>query len=244
MGILAKLTIFGQVRELQNCTMLYQTLIDKKGKPAPMVLGGLIECTFITGYNEEVFLYFMQMPSVHNKRNEDFYYLSEGEVVFYFNSFDNPPLKRYKFNDAAIVEYREVFTTHGETPMLTTITISPAIQDYGHPIIRRWNKSYIPLSKQQGYQALENTATDKKLTEYYITDLEGNIIKDYENGQKILLNIETLNRIGNVMDIKLKDHEHDFKYKGNILKEDTIRGFVINSDVEQVELEVIEPQPA
>ncbi|WP_027413518.1 type VI secretion system tube protein TssD, partial [Aquimarina muelleri] len=107
MGILAKLTIFGQVRELQNCTMLYQTLIDKKGKPAPMVLGGLIECTFITGYNEEVFLYFMQMPSVHNKKNEDFYYLSEGEVVFYFNSFDNPPLKRYKFNDAAIVEYRE-----------------------------------------------------------------------------------------------------------------------------------------
>ncbi|MCX2761560.1 type VI secretion system tube protein TssD [Aquimarina muelleri] len=154
MGILAKLTIFGQVRELQNCTMLYQTLIDKKGKPAPMVLGGLIECTFITGYNEEVFLYFMQMPSVHNKKNEDFYYLSEGEVVFYFNSFDNPPLKRYKFNDAAIVEYREVFATNGETPMLTTITISPAIQDYGHPIIRRWNKSYIPPSKQQGYQAL------------------------------------------------------------------------------------------
>ncbi|WP_438710793.1 type VI secretion system tube protein TssD [Aquimarina muelleri] len=241
MGILAKLTIFGQVRELQNCTMLYQTLIDKKGKPAPMVLGGLIECTFITGYNEEVFLYFMQMPSVHNKKNEDFYYLSEGEVVFYFNSFDNPPLKRYKFNDAAIVEYREVFATNGETPMLTTITISPAIQDYGHPIIRRWNKSYIPPSKQQGYQALENTDTGKKLTEYYITDLEGNELEEFMHDTTVLLHIKTENRIGDIMDIKLRDKIHDFKYKGQVLENDTLKDIVITSELQQIELEVIYP---
>ncbi|WP_438710515.1 type VI secretion system tube protein TssD [Aquimarina muelleri] len=243
MGILAKLTIFGQVRELQNCTMLYQTLIDKKGKPAPMVLGGLIECTFITGYNEEVFLYFMQMPSIHNKKNEDFYYLSEGEVVFYFNSFDNPPLKRYKFNDAAIVGYREVFTTHGETPMLTTITISPAIQDYGYPIIRRWNKSYIPPSKQMPYRSAEVVEGEPEITESYYEDLQGNTIpqRKLKAGDEIYYILKTTNATGKEATIDLANNALDYEYNGAILQGDLLT-VTVTADTMRLSLKAITQQ--
>jgi len=81
---------------------------------------------------------------------------------------------------------------------------------------------------------------NKELTSYYLTNAEGEEIESYKTGDKITLNIETKNRINDKMSINLNDAEHDFKLNGTVLNNDTIKDYVISSDHETIELEVID----
>ena len=51
-----------------------------------------------------------------------------------------------------------------------------------------------------------------------------------------------IKRIYNNLNIHLDDKTHDFKYKGQILKNDILRNYKIGSNLEQIELEVINQQ--
>ena len=50
---------------------------------------------------------------------------------------------------------------------------------------------------------------------------------------------KNLNRINDKITIFLEDKSHDFLYQGNVLEDDKLKDYVINSDLEQIELEVI-----
>lgn len=79
-----------------------------------------------------------------------------GKVCFYDNGFVYPPTKTWAFNDAHLVNYKEVFKAEGQDPMQTIITISPAIQDYGACFLKRWNVSHVPTSEKEPYQSIEH----------------------------------------------------------------------------------------
>ena len=96
------------------------------------------------------------------------------------------------------------------------------------------------------YPNKEETTVDNndepKLINKFITDLNNVTIDDYNTGDKILLNIETINTIGKTITFNLNDKTHDFKYNGVVLENDILKNYLINSNMEQVELEVIDQE--
>lgn len=80
-----------------------------------------------------------------------------------------------------------------------------------------------------------------QLVRYFITDVLGNELEEYETGDKIVLQIETENRIGDMLYMNLNDKTHDFEYNGVVLVNDTIENYIIIiNNHEQIELEVID----
>ncbi|WP_253908265.1 DUF4280 domain-containing protein [Capnocytophaga sp. oral taxon 338] len=82
--------------------------------------------------------------------------------------------------------------------------------------------------------------TKPDITEAYFTDLQGNKIDLGEDEQDVYLVIEGENLSGLTMDFNLNNKDLDFKYKGNILENDTLKDYVfINDTKEQIPLTVI-----
>ncbi len=113
-----------------------------------------------------------------------------------------------------------------------------------HPLIVRYQGVVTELPRNPSNPFAERTApvtvredTTKQLTEYLLTDLEGNTISDYDAGQTIILHIKTENRVGDTVTINLNDNEHDFKRKGVFLENDTLETQITSNHME-IELEV------
>lgn len=82
--------------------------------------------------------------------------------------------------------------------------------------------------------------TKPNIIEAYFTDLQGNKIDLGEDEQEIYLVIEGENLSGLTMDFNFDNKDLDFKYKGNILENDTLKDYVfINDTKEQIPLTVI-----
>ena len=82
--------------------------------------------------------------------------------------------------------------------------------------------------------------TKPDIIEAYFTDLQGNKIDLGEDEQDVYLVIEGENLSGLTMDFNLDNKDLDFKYKGNILENDTLKDYVfINDTKEQIPLTVI-----
>ena len=147
MTVLAKLFFLGIEKEVQNVQIVYQRIINHKtGRPTTEVQGGYLQLSFESSKDDEVFEYYSGKPSERIPGDERFCFLNLGELVFYPGSYDNPPVKRYRFSDATITNIRVKFTATGESSMTTCITISPAIQNYGALLVKDWNESYLPQS--------------------------------------------------------------------------------------------------
>ena len=82
--------------------------------------------------------------------------------------------------------------------------------------------------------------TKPDITEAYFTDLQGNKIELGEDEQDIYLVIEGKNLLGLTMDFNLNNKDLDFKYKDNILENDTLKDYTFTNDTqEQIPLTVI-----
>ena len=82
--------------------------------------------------------------------------------------------------------------------------------------------------------------TKPDITEAYFTDLQDNKINLGENEQDVYLVIEGKNLSGLTMDFNLNNKDLDFKYKGNILENNTLKDYAfINDTKEQMPLTVI-----
>lgn len=155
--ILAKLFILGQERELLWCETNYHRNTRTNGKPSSETMGGLLTLCFPSQAEDHLILRWMTKDSEDDTWSE-VDKMEKGQICFYDNGFDYPPTKIWKFNDAHLISYEETFSATGEDPMSTTITISPAIQNYGVEYVKRWNVSHIAPapSEQVSYEALEN----------------------------------------------------------------------------------------
>jgi len=234
---LAKLFILRQEIELLWTDMDYHREIRMNGEPATDVISGLITLCFATDRDTDIILRWMTKGNEDNTWNEADK-MEEGKVCFYENGFDYPPTKTYEFNNAHLIYFKENFCAECEEPMQTTITISPAIQNYGVEFVKRWNVSWIPHSERMPYQVIENKNT-KRYTKAYLTNINGEEISNYKVGDIILLCLKTENRIGDKVTINLNDPKYDFEHNGIPLENDTLKNYLVKDNLEQVKLKVI-----
>jgi len=236
---LAKLFILGMEIELLWTDMNYHREIRMNGKPATDFIGGLITLCFATNQNTDQILRWMTKENEDNTWNEADK-MEEGKVCFYENGFDYPPTKTYEFNDAHLIYFKESFYAEGEEPMQTTITISPAIQNYGVEFVKRWNVSWIPPNERMPYQSKE-LENDPKILNYHIEDINGNIIQkdEIEIDEEITLVVESENAIDEIFEIDLDSSRLDFEHNGQIFKNDILE-FKVTNEIEQIHLRAIE----
>ncbi len=164
----------------------------------------------------------------------------ECEIIFSPIS-GNSKSTKIKLLDIYCVFCKYHFTSTGSDPFTVMFSLSPAtILFNGQMMMSKSWKVTDPNFKAVPVTTSEN----KQITRYYLTDTDGNEIETYESGDTIILNIESENRIGEKTTVNFNDKEHDFKRNGTILKNDTINDYIINSNHETIQLEVIEQQEA
>ncbi|KQO32823.1 hypothetical protein ASF10_20435 [Flavobacterium sp. Leaf82] len=80
--------------------------------------------------------------------------MEKGEIHFYSKGERDMPAKKYKFNDAYIVYFSEIFDAESSENMQTILTISPAIQNYGtlKDFVTYWQVSQIKESEPYYYR--------------------------------------------------------------------------------------------
>lgn len=234
----SKLFVLKQEIELIWMDMDYSRRARSNGNVTSKVEGGLITLCFESVSESDQILRWMTKES-QDDTLEDVDMMEKGKICYYGNGKDAPPTKTYEFEDALLVDYSEEFNANRDVCIQTIITISPGIQNYGVEVLKPWNVSYVPPSEDSSNEE-EEKLEEKKLVDFYLTDASGKIIEEYEVGDKIYLNIETVNRIDDKITLSLEDKSHDFKHNGKVLENDMLKDYVIKSDSEKIELTVIE----
>lgn len=231
MSIHAKMFIDDRKINVLNLTFSFQQKTDYNGHPSSKPTGGIFKIVFETT-KEELFFLWMISNTLKNVK-----------IVFSPTSM-NGKSRTIELYDVFCLLHIENFDGVNNQPMSTYIEISPAIMiDSGVKIFEKsWKET-----------DLTNTATptiiyneepeESKIIDYYITDSTNNRITDDNKskvGDIIFLNIHTQNLIGELLTINLDDKTRDFKYNGKALINDTLVDYEIKSNIEKIELEVIE----
>lgn len=129
----------GQERDITRISVEYKKEYwDWNGIPASIPLGGMLKIEFATHPNDNIFE--ERITTIDYDRYKMGYPMDEGEIIFYDASGNI--IKRWKYADTIIKEVKTVFRAEGETPMMTYLVLSPAIQNYGHLYLKSWNISY------------------------------------------------------------------------------------------------------
>jgi len=82
----------------------------------------------------------------------------------------------------------------------------------------------------------------KQLLDFYLTNMDGEVITETLVGTNVYLMIESMNLIGEKMDLKITNFEVDFEYQGFRLEDDILQDYTITRDLEKVLLKVIPPE--
>ena len=230
MSFKAKIFTEGQDRNILNASMIYSKFADVNGKPTADAMGQAINIRIESTGNDDFFYH--NMFSLISK--------CKGEIIFYKRD-GLSTLFKMEFANAQITGLSEHFNAINNMPLYLNLVISWGIMRMRNIVFEKpWNFNN-PFLKGAA-PTIINQEDEKELTRYFLTDLQGNEINDYKTGETIILNIATKNRIGDSITVNLNDVEHDFKYKGQLLVNDTLSGIVVGSDLEQLELEVIKQQ--
>lgn len=206
----AKLFILGQEIELIWIDMNYHRRVRINGKPTTEIMGGLTTLCFASQIGGDLILRWMTKESEDNTW-EEVDKMEKGKICFYENGYDYPPTKTWKFNDALLIYYREIFNAEGEEPMQTIITISPAIQNYGADFIKRWNVSWIPPSERVPYQPMEN---NPGIVEIDWVNEQEETISETQYLNKVAVKVKLQNNKGGEVKIKITKKEGSEFEKG------------------------------
>lgn len=236
--IQAKLFLLKQEIDLLWTDMQYVREIKSGGRPGSGVLGGEITVCFATTMDTDIMLSWLTKKTEDESlREADI--MQEGEILFYLEGFDNPPTKSYKFNDAFPIRYKEIFNANDDQPLQTILTISPAIQNYGADLIKRWNISFVPPSEDAPYQSNEATDTDMKISDIYYEDMDGNKVQNLLVGMDVYLVIVSQNVSGKAVNVDLSDKNCDFMHNGERLEDDQLKDLTISGDTHKEKLTII-----
>lgn len=141
------------------------------------------------------------------------------------------------FIDAHCIEYFEHFDSDGVNAMTITLNITSAgVKEGTTEFSEYWRTTFpntTPVTEK------EEETLEPKVIDYYITDLNNKKIQNVKPDDKILLNIHTKNMIDKLFTINLDNPNVDFKYNGEILTNDTLKDYLIEKNLEKIELEVI-----
>ncbi len=227
MSIITKVIIDDIEHNVLKYNWSFNQKADKNGKPNSTPTGGLIKITIETtgnplfnewAINQNMMKYVqvVQSPSSRITRNR---------VI--------------EFYDSICVSIDDDFDGVNNQPMSTTVTISsPLIVLDGTVIMEKYWK----VTDLEQQTPNNTTSTEPQIIGYYITNTENERISEYFAGDTIILNVETENCLGKLISLNLFDKEYDFKHNGIILKNDILKDYEINSDLEQITLEVVEEE--
>jgi len=234
----AKLFVLNKEIPLIQTDMRYSRSIDYgKGVPSKVV-GGKIKLTFQTLEDSHELMHWITRVNGGNGMSEKSK-MEEGKVCFYDHGYDETPTKTYEFNDAYLVYYREHFNSSSDLPMLTTMVISPAIQNYGAENIMDWNVSYLEPAVPMPHQPMEVVEERPKIYDTYFENMDGERIKELQVGMDVYLVIASENVTGKAVNINLSDKDHDFIYNDELLEDDIIKDLTINGDIHKLKLKVV-----
>ena len=213
-----------KIRVLRSRVRFYQHK-DMTGKPEGRVNGGIIHFTIeLTGDSD----------LLHQMMN------AEQMVEGYFRFYKRDGMSKlydYEFFDTHVFYYRVHQTASGKNPAMIDIGFSCGILRIGSAVLKKpWHVTDLEAEENPDYEGGERIET---IVRQYLTDQEGNEIQEYVDGDTIILNIETENMHKKRISVKLDDAEHDFKHKGQVLENDTIKNLEIVDDLMQIVLEVV-----
>ena len=142
-----KLYVFNIERDLITTNIEYHKHYNKKtGLPGDIPLGGLITVTFASGNDDDVLLRW-----ITNSEEGKLCTLTKGKIVFYYMGGFGEKLCEYRFADAGLVYWKETFDAKGPEPMIVTMIISAAIQEFREQtLIKHWHESETPQNYQSG----------------------------------------------------------------------------------------------
>ena len=149
----AKLFLLGMERELLWVDTNYYRYVARDGSPSSNLEGGLLRLSFVSQESDEVFWH--NMVKKVDKETER---MEKGEIHFYSKGNEDSAIRKYKFNDAYLIEFSEIFHSWGTENMQIILTISPAIQNYGYSqdFVKHWQVSSLPTQPTY-YQPKQET---------------------------------------------------------------------------------------
>ncbi len=98
------------------------------------------------------------------------------------------------------------------------------------------------ISNEPTEEQEEELETMPELLDFYITDEDGNRIEEAKVGDEIFLVVETVNMLGETVDISLSDDQIDYEYQGKRLNNDTLKEYIIDDNNAKILLMIIAPQ--
>ncbi len=235
MSFLAKLFLDNTERKILNADILVRQATDWLGRPESMPEGGLMNIKIESTY-ETMFWEWMVSPTM----------LKEGYIRFYKRD-GMSKLTDLEFWDCYLVDYYELYSDNSNEPLELYLTLSAGIIRFKNTVFEKnWKITDITPFDGQSININEMLSqreeeVEKDIVEMYYTDLKGNRITELSE-KKVKLIVKTQNMVGETMDFDFDDDEFNYKYKGEILENDLLEGYLINSDTEEIELEVVEEE--
>ena len=238
--IRAKLFILRQEIDLLWTDMNYVRETKVDGKPTTEVLGGYITMGFEATESSGVLAHWVTKGSDDDTFSEADR-MENGEIHFYEEGAAETPKRTYKFKDAIPIFFKEVFDADNEEPLTIVMSISPAIQEYGSSLIKDWNISHVSPSTPTPSQQEEEEKEEPKFLGYHFEDDNGKKIDQdkIRVDDVIHLVIETENADGEKITLNLDDDNLDYKYKGKVLENDTLKGVSVTGSVTKVKLTAV-----
>ncbi|MFP2996461.1 type VI secretion system tube protein TssD [Spongiivirga sp. MCCC 1A20706] len=229
MSFKATLHIFEKTYNALDLNYKINQQTDLNGRPTRRALGGTIHVK-IESTKDDLGLYEAMFSPTQSVQGSIRVYKRDG----FSKSFD------IEFANAYVVGLNENYNAISNQPLHMDITISAQILRIRNTVFE------LPANPSNPFKEFKATITERETTndepellDYYITDLEENKIDEAVPGDKILLNVLTKNLKGEVLTITLENPTADYKYKGQLLENDTLTDYSVKYDHEKIELEVI-----
>lgn len=203
-----------------------RTPIDHAKRPQGVPVPGLLTLTIEAA--KEEFLWPWATATLDKKQVE----------LHYIPATLNERTRKLFLSDVHLVGYRFNFKSTGEHPVTLILKLAFAgledsITDSSYSA--HWRETY-PMP-EANVQTLEEETTNPEIISCRYTDLDGNTITElYED--TVILEVDSKDCVGKIVDIDLSDDEFNFKYKGKVLKNDLLEGLKITADKQKVELDV------
>jgi len=144
-----------------------------------------------------------------------------------------------KCHDTFLLELHTRFSSSSSEPMSFELFMKSGAIEFSWSTaahVEAWSE----LPTQEGEVTVIEETLEPRIIDYFISDLNGTRVSDIEVGDKILINLQTENMVGKTYSINLDNPEVDFKHKGKILINDTLKDYPIGNEIETIELEVVE----
>jgi len=239
MSFLATFSLEGQTFNVLHFQQGVRQEADYNGKPKSSPSNGIFTLTFESTSDSNITEWMISETM-----------MKQGKITF--NKRQDPgKLYEFEFADAFCIGYEEKYNHKGSWPLTTTIVISAGVvRTRGTTYERPWKLSSlggaaagITASPNQTQSSAEEEKEEKEPTiqETYFQDSSGNKIQEVVVGSKVTLIVKTKDMVGETLDIDLSDNSKDFKYNGQAIENDMIKGIPVKGDTVKIDLEV-QPQ--